>query len=70
MVQEREGEVVDYLRWVRGSGKLMPRHAEPIANKHLGQQQKNAALSPDGSYVLVWGLGGCVQTTLAEKRTS
>ena len=62
VVHEREGEVVAYLRWVRGSGKLMPRHAGTIANKHLGQQQNYAALSPGGSYVLVWGLGGGFQT--------
>ena len=29
----REDEVDDYLRWVRGSGNLMPRHAGPIAKK-------------------------------------
>ena len=31
-----EEEVLAYLRWVRGSGNLMPRHAEPIAKKGPG----------------------------------
>ena len=37
VVQEREEELVAYLRWVRGSGKLMPRHAEPIAKSTCGE---------------------------------
>ena len=33
VVEDREGEVLDYLRWARGSGYLMPRLAGPIAKK-------------------------------------
>ena len=32
-MEDREGEVDDYLRWVRGSSKIMPRHTGPIATK-------------------------------------
>ncbi len=35
----REGDVLDYLRWVRGSGNLMPHLAGPIAKKGLWRGQ-------------------------------
>ena len=38
VVQEREGEVLAYLRWVRGSSNLMPRHAGPIAKKRRSRE--------------------------------
>ncbi len=37
VVQELEEEVVAYLRWIRGSGYFMPRHAEPTAKSTCGK---------------------------------